>query len=38
MAFAILDLKWSPDQFWRSTPCELFSVFQLADERNKDTR
>jgi len=34
MAFALVDLKWTPDVFWQSTPCEVWSAIELMIDRN----
>jgi len=36
MAVAILDLKWLPDAFWRSTPHEFWAAIELAQERGEE--
>ncbi|WP_084691205.1 phage tail assembly chaperone [Sphingomonas sp. SRS2] len=33
MGIAILDLHWSADQFWNSTPHEFFSAVEIGEDR-----
>lgn len=33
MGWAIVNLHWSPDQFWAATPHELFSAVETFDEQ-----
>lgn len=35
MGIAILDLHWSPDQFWNATPHEFFAAVEVAEDRAK---
>lgn len=36
MGMAICDLGWSPEQFWRSTPHELYSACEVAFSRTEE--
>jgi hypothetical protein len=33
MGFAIVRLKWSPDQYWRATPHEFWSAVEFLEEQ-----
>jgi hypothetical protein len=35
MAFAIVDLRWTPPQFWAATPHELWSAVEMIEQRVK---
>ena len=36
MGMAILDLGWSADQFWSSTPHELYSAWEVGFSRSEE--
>lgn len=35
MGFAIGELHWTPDQFWRATPHEMFSAVEFFEDQRK---
>jgi hypothetical protein len=35
MAVAILDFRWTPDQFWAATPHEFYAAWELIEARNQ---
>jgi hypothetical protein len=37
MGFAIVRLRWSPDQFWRSTPHELWAAVEFLEDQAEST-
>jgi hypothetical protein len=36
MGIAIVQLHWTPEQFWRSTPHEFWSAIEILEEMNKE--
>ncbi|SDC31033.1 Phage tail assembly chaperone protein, TAC [Sphingomonas sp. YR710] len=33
MGWAIVNLHWTPDQYWRATPNELWSAVEIFDDQ-----